>query len=187
MKNFTLILSSISLLSISACSPGNDLSQSKAQSIIESYIENNPIYETGNFETDKLKLTLNKEKDKVEELQNLINEGYIKLLQEKKRKQFLSRDSVWIIQPSLTEKALPYVVQQNKNYTKVVTLKYKLNRNKDLIFNSKGKSTATCTVILDKEKTPFYKFGKDKQPQSNFITEEFKLKYNEKEGWFIRK
>ena len=46
---------------------------------------------------------------------------------------------------------------------------------------------ATCVVVLDKEKTPFYSFGKDPYPNSNFITQKFKLKYNERSGWKIIK
>ena len=42
-------------------------------------------------------------------------------------------------------------------------------------------------LVTNKDKTPFYSFGKDPYPNSNFITQKFKLKYNEKSGWKIIK
>ena len=102
------------------------------------------------------------------------------------RKRWFSKDSVYIITPTLTQEALPYLVKQNKNNAEVKTIIYKLNEKKITMEKSTEK-VMVCIAVLDKEKTPFYNFGKDPYPNASFITQKFKLKYNEKTGWKIIK
>ena len=88
--------------------------------------------------------------------------------------------------PTLTKEALPYLVKQNKNSANVKTIIYKLN-DKGITIEKNSEKVVICNAVLDKEKTPFYNLGKDPYPNTTFITQKFKLKYNEKNGWKIIK
>ena len=54
------------------------------------------------------KLVTNKDKELIESIQQLSDEGLIAINNEKTRKKWFSKDSVYVISPTLTEEALPY-------------------------------------------------------------------------------
>ena len=180
MKRSIIAIATI-LITLVACSTSNKIDTDEATALITEYLEENPLYETGKFNTHKQKLVTNKDKELIESIQQLSDEGLIAINNEKTRKKWFSKDSVYVISLTLSEEALPYLVKQNKNSAQVKTIIYKLNDKKVTLEKSTEKM-ATCVVILDKEKTPFYSFGKDPYPNSNFIIQKFKLKYNEKSG-----
>jgi hypothetical protein len=185
MKKNLIAIATI-FITLVACNTSNKINTDEATTLITEYLEENPLYETGKFNTNKQKLVTNKDKEFIESIQRLSDEGLIAINNEKTRKKWFSKDSVYVISPTLTEEALPYLVKQNKNSAQVKTIIYKLN-NKKITLEKSTEKMATCVVVLDKEKTPFYSFGKDPYPNSNFITQKFKLKYNEKSGWKIIK
>ena len=185
MKKY-LLLSVVSLLGLIACNNSKQISTDEASELITAYLEEKPLYETGKFNIHKQRLTASKDKTLIESIQRLSDDGLITIDNEKARKKWFSKDSVFIITPTLTKEAVPYIVKQYKNSATVKTIIYRLNEKQITIDKSDEKSAA-CTVILDKEKTPFYNFGKDPNPNATFITQKFKLKRNEKTGWKIIK
>lgn len=162
-----------------------DISASNTQEIIEEYLENNPPYETSWIQTENLKLSTKKEQSQVQIIKDLAREGYINIEEENVKKRFLSKDSIWQFSLSLTEKSLPYVINQKSKKAEVKTIDYELNKDKEIIFIKKNEKTVICTAVLQKNKTPFYAFGKDNTPKSTFITKKFKLKYNQENGWQV--
>ncbi len=185
MKRY-FITTAIALLGLVACNTSNKINTDEAMTLITEYLEENPQYETGKFNTHKQKLVTDKDKELIDAIQQLAEEGLIDINNEKVRKRWFSKDSVYIITPTLTQEALPYLVKQNKNNAEVKTIIYKLNEKKITMEKSTEK-VMVCIAVLDKEKTPFYNFGKDPYPNASFITQKFKLKYNEKTGWKIIK
>ena len=171
MKKYFL-LATFGLLTLASCNQSNKLDNSDVTDLITDYLEENPLYET--------------DQELIEAIQQLTDEGFIEINDEKVRKKWFSKDSVHIITPALTKEALPYLVKQNKNNAEVKTIIYKFN-DKKVTLEKSTENVSVCTVILDKEKTPFYYFGKDPYPNASFITQKFKLKYNEKTGWKIIK
>lgn len=185
MKKYFL-LATFGLLTLASCNQSNKLDNSDVTDLITDYLEENPLYETGKFNTNKQKLSNSSDQELIGAIQRLTDEGFIEINDEKVRKKWFSKDSVHIITPALTKEALPYLVKQNKNNAEVKTIIYKFN-DKKVTLEKSTENVSVCTVILDKEKTPFYYFGKDPYPNASFITQKFKLKYNEKTGWKIIK
>ena len=183
-KNLTTIV--IIFITLIACNTSNKIDTDEAATLIADYLEENPLFEIGKFDTYKQKLSTNKDRDLIASIQQLSEDGLIEINNEKRHKKWFSKDSTYVIAPTLTKNAASYLVKQNKNSSQVKTIIYKLNDKRVTIEKSSEKS-AICVVVLDKEKTPFYRFGKDPYPNSTFITQKFKLKYNENTGWKVIK
>lgn len=166
-----------------SCKTDTDLNSTKAERLVAEYLEVNPHFETTNFNTNRMRLSSKNDEDLIAQLQTLEADGWIEIVDEKSRKRWFSKDSVFIITPSLTTKSLPYIVQQNRNNTEVKTIVYELDKSRGIIFNRKSKKTATFNAVLMKNKTPFYDFGKDQNPNSDFITKSFRARFSEGEGW----
>ena len=186
MKIRSIFTMCIALLGFVACNNSKQLDNDEITELISSHLEEQPLFETAKFRTDKQKLVTNKDRETIDAIQKLTDDGFIEINDEKTRKRWFSKDSVHIITPVLTKETLPYLVKQNKNSAEVKTIIYKLNEKK-ITIEKNTENVAVCTVILDKEKTPFYVFGKDPYPNASFITQKFKLKYNENTGWKIIK
>ena len=181
MRNLFLTLCCI--MYMFSCKTESELSSSKAERMVEEYLLQNPHFETTNFNTNRMRLNSKNDEDLISQIQTLEEEGWIEIVDEKSRKRWFSKDSVFVITPSLTTKSLPYIVQQNRNNTQVKTIVYELDKSRGIIFNRKAKKTATFNAVLMKNKTPFYDFGKDQNPNSNFITKSFRARFTESEGW----
>ena len=122
---FSLIVLALSFFT--ACNSSNQISKDEVSNLLADYLEENPLFETGKFNTNKQKLDSTKDKDLLITIQELADEGLIDINNEKSRKRWFSKDSVYIISPTLTKEALPYLVKQNKNSANVKTIIYKLN------------------------------------------------------------
>lgn len=184
MKTYLSVII-IALFSVS-CKSDKELNSNDAKQLILGYLEEKPLYETGKFSTDKQRLEAKKDKELIKTIENLVDNGYVEINNEKIRKKWFSKDSVHIIEPTLTKLALPYIVSHHKKNSVVKTIIYKLNE-KQINIEKNNEKTVICTVILDKEKTPFYHFGKDPSPKTTFISRKFKLKYDENSGWKVIK
>ncbi|MDO5655998.1 MAG: hypothetical protein Q4G27_07665 [Flavobacteriaceae bacterium] len=181
MKYFILIL--ITGFSLISCKDSDQLSSRDASKLVEEYISKNPLYETGDFSTSQMRLRSEKDADLITEIRNLESENYIEIVDSKSRKKWFSKDSVMVITPVLTTKSTPFVVKQANKKTEVKTLDYRLEPKQNINFERKSKNSAVFNVVLLKEKTPFYSFGKDKHPNSEFITKKFKARYSKENGW----
>ncbi|MXV38942.1 hypothetical protein GO491_09700 [Flavobacteriaceae bacterium Ap0902] len=181
-----LLLGIFSILN-NSCKDSQDISSGQAMSMVTDYVAENPIFETGKFQINKFKLNSTKDQDLIVKLQELESEGYIEIIDEKKRRKWFSKDSVFIITPTLTDKSYPYIVKQNRNNVEVKTLIYEIDLKQEVNFEKKTSKQATFNVLLLKEKTPFYQFGKDSNPNSDFITRKFKARYTPERGWQLVK
>ena len=112
-------------------------------------------------------------------------EGYIEFENESAKKKWLSKDSIWNVTVKLTEKAHPYVINQKSDKVTVKTIEYTLDKSNNLQLNNRSKKSATASVMLSKQYTPFIVFSKDKNPNTKFITKKYKLRYSEENGWSI--
>lgn len=170
-------------LSIS-CSDKN-INTSRAYSTIDSYLAEKPIYESTIIDIGKTRLKTTKDQELIEFYKNLENDGYIAFEEQSSKKRWLSKDSVWTVTLKLTEKSHPYVIDQRSNRVRLKTIEYRLDKNNNVQIDNKGKKTATATVLLNKEHTPFSFLHKDKTPNTKFITKKFKLRYSEEIGWTV--
>lgn len=170
-----------------SCTPKGELTTKDAQELIIHHLEQYPVFEKGKFDTSKQRIDSKKERELLAILEKLQEDGLIEINNEKTRKKWFSKDTIFVVTANLTKKALPYVVQQNKNHTLVKTILYNLNESREVVIEKKSEKSAVCTVFLDKERTPFYYFGDDSSPKSDFISRKFKLKFSEEEGWKIAK
>ncbi|GIM52343.1 hypothetical protein CAPN004_13730 [Capnocytophaga cynodegmi] len=184
MKTYFSII--LVIFFFASCKSDKELSPNDAKLLISAYLEEKPLYETGKFSTDKQRLEAKKDKELIKAIENLVDDGYVEISNEKVRKKWFSKDSVHIVEPTLTKASLPYIVSHNKKTSIVKTIIYKLNEEQ-INIEKNNEKTAICTAILDKEKTPFYHFGKDPNPKLMFISRKFKLKYDENSGWKIVK
>lgn len=185
MRIFSYIIASLFLLAFYSCGGDADLSSSKAKSLLVNYLESNPLYETGQISTSKLRLRYDKDMDLVNQIKDLRKEGFVEIIKERYRERLFSSDTVWVLTPKLTEKSLPYIINQRKNKTEVITLNYKLAEEQDIIFTSKNSNSASANVKLMKERTPFHAFGDETNPNSDFVTKKFKFRHNEERGWYL--
>ncbi len=176
----------IGVVGLNACKRSDAVSGGEAKSLVADYLEHYPVYKVGKVNLNRIKLSSKDDKELMQTLNSLIDEGYVTINDEKRRKKWFSKDSVWIVEPALTEKALPYVVEQNKNNVKVKTMEFVLAKDQGVLVKPTGKNSAVATVKLKKKKTPFYYFGHDNMPTVEYATQEFKLKYSEEDGWQVK-
>lgn len=185
MRIFSYIIASLFILAVYSCGSDVNLSSHKAKSLLIDYLDSNPLYETGQISTSKLRLRYDKDMDLVNQIKDLQKEGFIKIIKERYRERLFTSDTVWVLTPELTEKSLPYIINQRKNKTEVITLNYKLAEEQDIIFTSKNSNYASANVKLMKVRTPFHAFGDEINPNSDFATKKFKFRHNEERGWFL--
>jgi hypothetical protein len=103
------------------------------------------------------------------------------------KKKFLSKDSSYVYQIKLTDKASPLVLKQDDDKATVKVVEYILSDEKPVDFSQVNSSTAKVTVSLKKVDTDFAPFEKDANANSNFITKTYKLKLSKDEGWKVQK
>lgn len=171
---------------ISSCSDEN-LTTSTALNIIDNYLTEKPIYETAELQLGTIKLRTSKDAEEIEHYKSLEKKGLISFEEESIKKKWLSKDSIWNTQIHITDQAKPYIISQKPTKVILRAVQYELDKDQPLQINSKNKRSATITVMLFKKETPFAILTEDKNPNSDFITRKFKLKYNEQYGWEVSK
>lgn len=179
---FTILFS---LLFISC--DNKTLNTAVATEAIANFMEEKPIYESAAFEVGEVKFKVNKEQGLIKEYKSLEKDGYIKFSDEITKKRWLSKDSTWTVTIKLTEKANPFVIEQNNNKLKVKTIDYRVNKDSGIQIESKNNKSASASVKLVKEVTPFAFLKADSSPHTEFIIKKFKLKYSEDTGWTVAK
>lgn len=171
---------------MSSCSDEN-LTTSTALKTIDNYLEEKPIYETTTLDLGTLKLRALKDADQIEHYKNLEKKGLISFEEESIKKKWLSKDSIWSTTVRISDAAKPYIIEQKASKVIVKTVQFELDKDQPIQINNKSKRNATITVMLFKKETPFSILAKDRNPNSDFITQKFKLKYNEQYGWEVSK
>ena len=174
------------LLLLVSCN-SESLSTTKATSLIQEFSSQYPIYESANLALGNQKINTSKDRELVHTLKNLEQQELISLQTKQMKKKLLSKDSIWEVNVSLSSKASAYVVQQKKNKAEVKTYLFSLQKDRDISLKLNGKTKATATAKLIKEPTPFAGIRKDQNPNSDFITRDFILKYKKESGWYVVK
>ncbi len=186
IKNVLLCFLAASSALLFSCSDEN-LTTSTALKVIENYLAEKPVYETTTLSLGSLKLRTTKDATEIEQYKNLEKKGLISFEEESIKKKWLSKDSIWNTSIAITDLAKPYIIDQKSSKVTVKTVIYELDKDQPLQINNKSKRTANITVMLFKKETPFSILAEDKNPNSNFITRKFKLKYDEQYGWEVAK
>ncbi len=174
------------LLVLTGCS-SESLSVKQATSLIQEFTATYPVYESASFALGEQKLRLKKDAAEIEALKRLAGNKLITLETTNLRKKFLSKDSIWEVNVRLTSEASQYVLQQKKNKAEVKTYLFALQDNSEVALKLNGKTKATATAKLIKEPTPFAGISNDKNPNTDFISRDFTLKYKEESGWYVVK
>lgn len=181
MKKIALLFLTIAGI---ACT-SESLSVKQATSLIEEHTENHPYFEKSSFHLGERRLSIRKDAEEISILKQLQTESLININTIDKHKKLLSKDSVWVVNIGLTEKASDYVISQKKNRAEVKTYLFTIQEDSDVSLELNSKTKATAKVKLIKKATPFAGISKDKNPNSAFITRDFMLKYDKKTGWYV--
>lgn len=184
MKKIVLLF--IPLLLLVSCS-SESLSTKKATSLIQEFCTQYPVFESGSIALGDQKINTNKNAQLVEALKKLEAEKLITLETKDVRKKLLSKDSIWEVTVRLTSDASKYVLDQKKNKAQVKTFLFTLQEDHDVSLKLNAKAKATATAKLIKESTPFAEINADKNPNTDFISRDFVLRYKKDIGWYVVK
>lgn len=169
---------------VSACKNETSINQDDASDVISTHIESNPEYKTTTFKFGELKFHSRKDKEEINKYKELEAKGLIEMEVDEMKKAFLSKDSTYVYQVTLSDKAAPLVLEQSKDRATVKAVNYILADDKPVNFVQSNDKTAKATVSLKKEPTDFYSFM-SKDSNSDFITKTYKLKLKKDSGWEV--
>lgn len=170
-----------------ACKDNATINTEEAGKVITSYLKGNPQYKTTRFDFGELKFNSEKEYAELENYRQLAQEGYITFTLLSSKKKLLSKDSSFVYNAKLTHKASDFVLKQDADKATVKAVTYELTDEKPVDFSKVNDATAKVTVSLKKVNTPFAAFQKKPAENSEFITKTYRLKYDKKEGWKVRR
>jgi hypothetical protein len=187
MKNLTLLtISAVFLFFITGCKGGaGNLDEGTATDVITAHLKANPEFESVRINVGEMKFRSKNDKVELEKYKGLQGKGLVEMTLQDQKKKFLSKDSVYIYQVSLTDKSKPYVLKQDASKATLRVLDYVLDPEKPITLIKGDSKVARVTVSLKKEQNDFAIFLKDKGTTSNFITKTYKLKFKKEEGWVL--
>lgn len=187
MKNLNLLtLSTLILLFIAGCKgAAENLDESTATDVIETYLKANPVYEEVKMEVGEIRFKSKNDKLALEKYKTLQEKGWLTLDLQDQKKKFLSKDSVFTYKISLTDKSKPYILKQNVSQATLRALDYVMDAEKPITMIKGDSKVARVTVSLKKEPNYFAIWLKDKGTASNYITKSYKLKYKKDSGWIL--
>lgn len=174
-------------IALFACKNQASINNQEAGKVVITYLKENPEYKTTKFDFGALKFNSMKEYAALEHYRQLANDDFITLDLVKSKKKFLSKDSSFIYSVKLTQKASPYVLKQDVNSAIVKAIIYELPDDKPVNFTKVNAATAKVTLSLKKVNTPFSVFQKNPEENSEFLTKTYRLKYDKKDGWKVKK
>ncbi|SEH90829.1 hypothetical protein SAMN02927937_02068 [Paenimyroides aquimaris] len=183
MKKAVLLLL---FFGIVACT-SESLSVKQATALINDHTEKYPYFEKATLQLGEQKFRVKKDSVELSVLKNLASQGFITFNTLNARKKLLSKDSVQVVTIALTANASKYVVNQKKNKAEIKTFLFTIQENSDVQLELNNKTKATATAKLIKQPTPFAGLVKDKNANSEFITQKFVLKYKKETGWYVQK
>ena len=186
MKKQVFIFLSLAILASSGCTNKTSINEQEAGKVIVSYLKGNPAYKIGHFQFGEIKFNNKKERMSLVQYKALASHGYITMKLLKSSKNFFGRDSSYVYQINLLDKASEWVLKQEQNKATVKVANYVLSNEKPVNFWSVNSSTAKVTVALKKINTVFAPFQKEDE-NSDFITKTYRLKLNPEEGWQVAK
>ncbi|UKT64134.1 hypothetical protein [Pedobacter mucosus] len=187
MKKLTIYLLSFVIIGFAGCKTKTTINQNEAGEVITDYLKANPEYKTTRFDYGEIKFNSTNDMFELGKYKSLATKGLITLSLKEAKKKFLSKDSSYVYQITLTDKASPLVLKQDNNKATVRVVEYKLSDEKPVDFSQVNSTTAKVTVSLKMVTTDFEPFDKDASKNSNFITKTYKLKLSKDEGWKVQK
>ena len=185
MKKINTAIIFIFIIGFAGCAPKTSINKEEAGKVITDYLAGNPEYKTTKFDFGEVKFNSESEMLNLLKYKSLAAKGMVTLSLLSAKKKFLSKDSSFVYQIKLTEKASPFVLKQGDDKATVKTVNYILADSKPVDFSMVNSNTAKVTVSLKKENTDFSPFDPDKYDNSNFITKAYKLKFDKDEGWKV--
>lgn len=185
MKKLYILCITCTTLLLAACGNNAMLDQSTATKLVATYLKSNPVYETVKIDLGEIKFKSKNDKQDLGKYKDLQKEGYVELNLQDQKKKFLSKDSNYVYQVTLTDKSKPFILKQEKNEATVKAIGYIMDEDKPATIDKSANKSAKVTVMLKKDKNPFTVFYHDKNVGGNFITKTFKLKYKKEDGWIV--
>ncbi|WP_431292832.1 hypothetical protein [Pedobacter sp. P26] len=186
MKKLTIYILSFIIVGLTACKTKTTINQDEAAKVITSYLKANPEYKTTRFRFGEMKFNSTNDMFELGKYKSLASKGLVTLSLKEANKKFLSKDSSFVYQITLTDKASPLVLKQDGDRATVKVVEYVLSEDKPVDFAQVNSSTAKVTVSLKMTTTDFEPFDKDANKNSNFITKTYKLKLSKDEGWKVQ-
>lgn len=177
-----LLLAFISITS--GCKNETSINEDDASEVIEEHLVIEPEYKTATFHFGEMKFRGGKDQIELNKYKELEGKGLIEMILDEKKKVFLSKDTTFVYQVTLTEKAASLVLSQGYDKATVKALNYILDDSKPVNFVKSNNKTAKATVSLKKEPTDFYPFL-NKDSNSEFITKTYRLKLKKDKGWEV--
>lgn len=187
MKKLTIYILSFIFIGFVGCKTKTTINQDEAAEVITDYLKANPEYKTTRFNFGEIKFNSTNEMFELGKYKSLASKGLVTLSLKEAKKKFLSKDSSFVYQITLTDKASPLVLKQDRDRATVKVVEYVLSDEKPVDFAQVNSSTAKVTVSLKMTTTDFEPFDKDANKNSNFITKTYKLKLSKDEGWKVQK
>lgn len=180
-----MLVTLLSLL-LGACGDKRELNERIAMNEIEYYLENFPEYETTELEYGEMTFNNKKDADMLEAYEQLEKYGYVRLELLKEKKKFLSRDSVFIYNVFLTDKAIPFVTKKSANKATVKTFEYVLDKSEGVLLEPSGKNRVKATATLKQQETDFSIIAKKNRASSaSFLKKTYTFRFDETSGWAI--
>ena len=187
MKKITIYILSLIIISFAGCKTKVTINQDEAGDVITEYLKANPEYKTIRFKFGEIKFNSTNDLFELGKYKSLASKGLVTLNLKEAKKKFLSKDSSFVYQINLTDKASPLVLKQDADRATVKAVEYVLANEKPVNFEQVNSSTAKVTVSLKMMTTDFEPFDKEANKNSNFITKTYKLKLDKEEGWRVQK
>ena len=169
---------------LTSCKDGTSINEGDASEVITAHLESNPEYKTTSFKFGEIKFHSRKDRENLKKYEELADKGLIQMALNEQKKVFLSKDTIYVYQVTLSEKASPLVLEQSNNRATVKAVNYILDGDKPVNFEQSNDKTAKATVSLKIEPTDFYPFL-NKESNSDFITKTYKLKLKKDSGWEV--
>ncbi|MES3019935.1 MAG: hypothetical protein V4721_19270 [Bacteroidota bacterium] len=185
MKRTIWILFLALITAATGCKNETTINEDDASEVIEEHLVIEPEYETTTFHYGEIKFRSGKDQADLNKYKELEDKGLIEMVLDEKKKVFLSKDTSFVYQVRLTEKAAPLVLDQSKDKATVKAINYILDDAKPVNFVKSNNKTAKATVSLKKVETEFYPFMNGKDSNSEFITKTYKLKLKKDKGWEV--
>ncbi len=182
-RSFSILFIAV-ITFFTSCKNETSINQDDASDVIVAYLESNPEYKTTTFKFGELKFHSRKDRENLAKYEALAENGFIVMELDEQKKVFLSKDTTYVYQVTLADKAAPLVLEQSKDRATVKAVTYILADDKPVNFVKSNDRTAKATVSLKKEPTEFYPFM-NKDSNSDFITKTYKLKLKKDSGWEV--
>ena len=171
---------------ISACDNKHVLNERIALAEVRYHLENNPVYETVTVDYGEVKFRKSQDSLLLDAYEHLVNYGYATMDLMDERRRFLSRDSTFTYNIRLTDKAIPYVLEQSADKVTVKTYDFVLEESDPLHLEQSGKNRARVTVTLKQQETDFAMFAeKNRKSNASFIKRTYNMRFDDSAGWRI--